>query len=198
VMRRLPAIAALMLLAGCQSVSENRVSVDYYSIKGNSTADLDREILRKGPKLTGGRHAVAVARIQIIPQIRFKQLSSGCAIGSAKVTVDAKVTLPKWAGRARAKGELAAAWDNMDAYTRLHEAVHVRIAFAFAKRIEEQLNELEPGPDCADVRKRGTAIVDRELETHHAMQQQFDADEQKRIATLVSQQRESRMLKRGS
>ncbi|EFL90349.1 DUF922 domain-containing protein [Ahrensia sp. R2A130] len=197
-MRRLLAITGLILLAGCQSVSENRVSVDYYSIKGNSTADLDREILRKGPKLTGGRHAVAVARIKIIPQIRFKPTQNQCAIRSANVTVDAKVTLPKWTGRAKAKGELAAAWDNMDAYTRLHEAVHVRIAFAFAKRIEEQLKELEPGPDCADVRKRGMAIVDRELETHHAMQQKFDADEQTRIAGLVAKQRNSRMLKRGT
>ena len=99
-MRRLLAVTGLILLAGCQTVSENRVSVDYYSIRGNSTADLDREIIRKGPKLTGGRHAVAVARIKITPNIRFKPDRRGCAVQSAKVTVDAKVTLPRWTGRA--------------------------------------------------------------------------------------------------
>ena len=51
-------ITAAPLLGGCMATRASKVSVDYYSINGDSTAALDREIRNKGPRLDGGRHAV--------------------------------------------------------------------------------------------------------------------------------------------
>ena len=130
--RRLKSLATvfvpLLWLAGCQTSQQDQVSVDYYSISGQSTADLDEEIKRKGPKINGGDHAVAIARIKMFPKVTYEKTDKFCQVATAKVTVDARVTLPRWKERSTASGKLGAAWDNIENYTRLHEATHVKLA----------------------------------------------------------------------
>jgi len=182
---------AAALLAGCASTQQSNVSVDFYSISGNSTAALDKEIKRKGPRVNGGRHAVAVARIRMIPNVEFDQRARTCHVSSAKVAVDAKVTLPHWTGRQSASEKLGKAWDNIDRYTRLHEAMHVAIAFRYAKRMENGLLKLDPKENCSLMRKQASALVDRYLDEHDATQKEFDADEQRRFSMLASRRRAS-------
>ena len=176
------------VVTGCQT-SRSRVSVDYYQIEGASTADLDRDIRRKGPVIGDGKHAVAVARIKIIPNVAFKQAKRGCSVSRAKVAVDAKVTLPQWQGRASADKKLGQAWDNVDRYTRMHEAVHVAMAFNYAKRMEQELRALPPLPTCSDARQKATALVQRLLEEHDSQQKEFDAKEQRRFSMLAKRPR---------
>lgn len=188
-MNRLVAIIGLALpalaLVGCQSTQQSQVSIDYYRISGNSTADLDAEIKRKGPKINGGSHAVAVARIKMLPRITFEKIAGGCRVENAKVAVDARVTLPQWTGRDSADPKLAKAWDNIDRYTRLHEATHVKIAFNYAKRIEEEVIAQPVMESCSRVRATTKAIVDRNLKEHDAAQLKYDADEQERFSMLA-------------
>jgi len=171
-------------VSACSSTQSN-VSVDYYRISGNSTADLDREIERKGPKTASGRHAVAVARIRIIPNIAYGPTVGGCIVSRAKVAVKARVTLPTWTGRARAGRKLGKAWDNIDRYTRMHEAVHVAIAFRFARELETALIALPPQGDCKQANRLATVLIQKTLEQHDRTQKQFDADEQRRFAQFL-------------
>ena len=179
------ALAATMALAGCQSLgTKDNVTVDYYTISGNSTKELDKQIKSKGPRLNGSQHAIAVARIRMLPKMTFGQTAKGCAITKADVKVDAKVTLPRWSGRKNANAELGRAWDNIDRYARLHEATHVAIAFRFAKDIEVGLLDLPAEPKCAVMRERANVYVQRMLEEHDRAQRKFDDDEQKRLSML--------------
>ena len=162
-LNRLVAIIGVAVLAACQSTQESQVAGDYYRITGNSTADLDAEIRRKGPKINGGSHAVAVARIKMLPRITFEKFARGCRVENAKVAVDARVTLPQWTGRDAADPKLAKAWDNIDRYTRLHEATHVNIAFSYAKRIEDEVRALPTMQSCSQFRAITKSIVDRNL-----------------------------------
>lgn len=184
-LNRLVAIIGVAVLAACQSTQESQVSVDYYRITGNSTADLDAEIRRKGPKINGGSHAVAVARIKMLPRITFEKFARGCRVENAKVAVDARVTLPQWTGRDTADPKLAKAWDNIDRYTRLHEATHVNIAFSYAKRIEDEVRALPTMQSCSQIRAITKSIVDRNLKEHDAAQRKYDEDEQKRFSMLA-------------
>ncbi|MCJ8308850.1 MAG: DUF922 domain-containing protein [Rhizobiaceae bacterium] len=184
-LNRLVAIIGVAVLAACQSTQESQVAVDYYRITGNSTADLDAEIRRKGPKINGGSHAVAVARIKMLPRITFEKFARGCRVENAKVAVDARVTLPQWTGRDTADPKLAKAWDNIDRYTRLHEATHVNIAFSYAKRIEDEVRALPTMQSCSQIRAITKSIVDRNLKEHDAAQRKYDEDEQKRFSMLA-------------
>ena len=190
--RGLTALAVLTILAGCQKITSNRVAVDYYSISGNSTKSLDKQIRLKGPKIKGGRHAVAVARIRIIPDIKFKPVAGGCAVSRSKVNVDAKVTLPRWTGRRQASKKLGKAWDNIDRYTRMHEAVHVAIAFRFAQRMENELSGLRGLGSCELLKRRAESVVARHLEKHDSTQRQFDTDEQEKLLAFAKASRKKR------
>ncbi|MEP0944264.1 MAG: DUF922 domain-containing protein [Rhizobiaceae bacterium] len=181
----LSVVLPALVLAACQSTSQSQVSIDYYRISGNSTADLDKEIKRKGPKINGGQHAVAVARIKMFPKVTYERVAGGCRVESAKVSVDARVTLPQWTGREKATGKLAEAWDNIDRYTRLHEATHVNMAFSFAKRIEDEVRALPSMASCAPLRVATKAVVDSKLKEHDAAQRKYDEDEQERFSMLA-------------
>ncbi len=178
-------IAAAAVLIGCAQVTSNRVAVDYYSISGNSTKSLDRQIRLKGPKIDGGRHAVAVARIKIIPNVKFERANGGCIVSNARVNVDAKVTLPRWTGRRNATKKLGQAWDNIDRYTRMHEAVHVAIAFRFAQRMENELSDLRTVQSCDVLKRRAAKVVEQHLKQHDKTQRQFDADEQSKLLAFA-------------
>lgn len=170
------------LVSGCQMATSNNVKVDYYAISGNSTTELDREIRRKGPKIGDNGHAVAVARIQMFPNVRYNRRGDTCSVRSAKVAVNAHVTLPRWTGRGTATRELGAAWDNIDRYTRLHEAVHVAIAFRYAKRMEAELLSLPSAATCSRSKVQVDTVVNSLLKEHDTAQKQFDADEKSRFA----------------
>ena len=183
---------AILVPAACQKLTSNRVAVDYYSISGNSTKSLDKQIRLKGPKINGGRHAVAVARIKIIPNIKFRSTTGGCRVSKSKVNVDAKVTLPRWTGRRTASKKLGKAWDNIDRYTRMHEAVHVAIAFRFAQRMENALTNLRGAGNCDELRVKVGEIVTTYLENHDKTQRQFDADEQRKLLAFTKSSRKKR------
>lgn len=182
---RTVSLAIILLAAGCQQLTSSRVAVDYYAISGNSTAKLDREIRRKGPKVDGGRHAVAVARIRMIPNIRFARVAGGCVTKRTQVNVDAKVTLPRWTGRARASKKLGKAWDNIDRYTRAHEAVHVAIAFRYARLMENEIKSLGRYRTCESLKAKTNAIVSKRLAEHDQAQKAFDAEEQRRLSRIL-------------
>jgi len=186
------ALAAISMLAACQQLTSSRVAVDYYAISGDSTRSLDKQIRLKGPKVNGGRHAVAVARIRIVPDIKFRPSTRGCSVSKAKVNVDARVTLPRWTGRRTASKKLGKAWDNIDRYTRMHEAVHVAIAFRFAKRMEDELATLRGNGSCEELRRAADVIVARLLARHDMTQKQFDADEQRKLQAFAKASRKKR------
>ncbi|MEM7301110.1 MAG: DUF922 domain-containing protein [Pseudomonadota bacterium] len=186
---KLSLFGGLMLLVGCtqtvQGVPENtKVTVDYYTVNGKTSKQLDRQIRAKGPRSAGNDHALAVARIKMQPTVRFRTLPGGCQISHAKVTVSAKVTLPRWAQRNKADKRLGRAWDNLDKYARWHEAIHVAIASRFASQMEADLKALPIARNCETAREDASALIDLRLDEHDKAQLKFDADEQKRIALL--------------
>ena len=179
------ALAVLLVMTGCETLTRSKVSVDYYQIKGNTTAALDREIKRKGPVLGGGKHAVAVARIAMVPNLKFERAVGRCRIGSAKIAVNARVTLPSWRGRRKADPELGRTWDNIDRYTRLHEAVHVAMAFRYAKRMEAEISQLPAYRTCGLARSAAERVFTRLLKEHDNSQKAFDRDEEARLAKFA-------------
>ena len=182
---------AAALLVGCQTSADNKVSIDYYQISGNSTAALDAQIKSKGPKVGGDRHAIAVARIRMIPDIKYASNKGSCAIQSADVAVNARVTLPEWKGRAQASPELGAVWDNIDRYARIHESVHVSIAFNYAKQMKDALEKLPARRNCEILRRESKNLIGRLLRLHDASQRKFDSDEQSRILRSRNEPKEA-------
>ena len=172
-------------LGGCTLSSKTDVKLDYYYVGGQSLSQIDTEIRKKGPRIKGAQHAVAVANIKMIPDVSFSNRDEGCIVRKAKVKVRATVTLPRWNNRKGAKLELARAWDNLDRYTRLHEAVHVAIADKYARLLEASLKALPAAESCAEARKRAKEVVEETMKRHEREQRKFDRSEKERFARLA-------------
>ena len=178
------ALAAFAAVAGCSAVPGSGVSVDYYNVRGTTAPQIDGEIRRNGPN---NGHALAVARIQMIPDVAYDQRPDGtCRYRTARVGVAARITLPRFIDRGRTDRDLRRAIDNLDEYARFHEAVHVAIAEEYADRIGADIRRLPPANSCETLDAQAATISRRLLREHDAAQKKFDRDEQVRLAALTS------------
>ena len=139
---------------------------------------------KNGPEGSTKDDALAVARITMIPTVKFIKHQNHCKISFAKIAVEAKVTLPKWAQRPQANARLGRAWDNLDRYARYHEATHVNIATKHALRLENTLRKLPSTKSCGETKQNAQRVFDRAIRSHDREQLKFDRDEKIRVAAF--------------
>ena len=186
------AILALLVLSSCTSVGERTtVSVGYYTVSGETFGELDKEIKLHGPNVTGVGKALASTDLRMIPDIRYERKHSSCEVSKARISVKARVTLPRHANERQLKRELASAWNNLSEYARVHEAVHLAIADRYALIMEDAISGLKPQESCSQMRKDVQAVFSKLFEEHHDEQLRFDAEEKIRIQKLISSNRSS-------
>ena len=179
------AIAAIAGLGGCTTSSKTVVTLDYYQVGGTTLEQIDKEIKDKGPRINGTVHAVAISNIKMIPDVSFIPTANGCAVKRARIKVRANVVLPRWKNRKLADKKLGQTWDNLDRYTRLHEATHVAIADKHARRLEQKLETINIHGSCEAAGKIAKKTINRAMKSHEREQLGFDSSEKKRFARLA-------------
>lgn len=186
------AIGSAIFLAACTSVGERTlVSVAYYTVNGETFSEVDKQIKIHGPEVTGVGKALASTDLQMLPSIKYELADGGCKVSNARINVKARVTLPRHANVNTLKAELAKAWNSLEEYARVHEAVHLAIADRYAIAMEKAINSLPPAQDCVSMREDVQVVFSDLFEKHHADQLQFDADEKERIRGLVQKRNAS-------
>lgn len=181
-MRRICIFVALALVSACTSTG-SAVKTSYYTVNGQTGAQIDRELRVKGP-LSG--HALASAAISFEPvSVLQETTDAGCRFQTAKFRVKADLTLPRWAGRQKSKDQnLRRAWDGLSKYAKLHEEMHVKIAEQYAKEMGVKLMALPMEKTCAKLDKVAEKAFKSMLRSHDRAQKKFDAIEQERLAAL--------------
>ncbi len=185
------ATLCLVALGGCSMTSKTVVTLDYYQVGGTTLKQIDQEIKNKGPKLNGTKHAVAIANIKMTPDVSFIRTPKGCAVRRARIKVRATVILPRWKNRKNADKKLGQTWDNLDRYTRLHEATHVAIADKHARRLEKDLETISIRRSCEDAGKLAKKIIAKAMKKHEREQTKFDTSEKKRFSGLAKRRKTS-------
>ncbi|MEM9329736.1 MAG: DUF922 domain-containing protein [Pseudomonadota bacterium] len=177
----------LAFLVACTAVGERTVvSVGYYTVSGDTFGELDQDIKLHGPNVTGVGKALASTDLRMVPDIRYERLNGKCEVSKARINVKARVTLPRHSNEGKLKADLARAWNNLEEYARVHEAVHLAIADRYALIMEDAISALAPEKNCTEMRKSVQVVFSRLFEQHHAEQLQFDADEKARIRKLTA------------
>ena len=186
-LRRIGALTALLMVCACTSVGDRtQLSVGYYSIQGEDFDEIDQQIALHGPSVSGVGRALAATSVQMNPDFEFAFVDGACRVTSARVKVKAHVTLPKLTQPDRLRRDLTQAWDNLEQYARLHEAVHVSIADDYALKAEEAIMAMPPEPSCRTLRASAIVVFRRIMAEHERDQLQFDEDEKTRISRLVA------------
>lgn len=156
----------------------------------NTLEEFTAELNERGPKVdsTGMRHP-GRAEMQISTRLWYEQKNGRCKIIDAKVTVDAKLTLPQWPYRDHAGPDSRLVWDSLSADIRRHEEQHVEIAREHARQIEKRVKRMWRQKDCATADHKAKIIIDGVLKKEAAAQDKFDrvegANFQKRLIRLM-------------
>lgn len=179
-------------LVACTSIGERTtVSVAYYTVNGDTFSEVDKQIKIHGPEVTGVGKALASTDLRMLPQIKYELANGGCQVTKARININARVTLPRHSNVNKLKAELAQAWNSLEEYARVHEAVHLAIADGYAIKMEKAIKALPANENCVAMRNDVQVVFSNLFEQHHKEQLQFDEDEKNRIRGLAKQRQAS-------
>jgi predicted secreted Zn-dependent protease len=189
---QIAAIACLVIgaatLAACTTTDTKRAT-QFYDVKGSTPQAIDRQMRKLGP-MRG--HAIATAEIKfevVEGKLVERTAPDGrktCVADRIDIRVVANITLPRWMERQNADAGLRRAFDNMAAYAKAHEDVHVRIAEEAVTLMETLIKLIPPQKSCKAYEREVDKVVDAVKKLHNKAQLQFDAAEQKRLKKLFA------------
>ncbi len=183
------ALAALM--AGPAHAADLAKRYSYFSIRGTTLEEIEKELNRHGPKVksTGSRHPGAT-EMEFRTRLKYRDRGNICEIASSQVSLSVKMILPRWRRSARASRETAIIWDTLASDIKRHEESHVVIAKNHAMELEKTLGKLKSRRGCGDLQNRVAVETDRILARHDAAQERFD-----RIEGINFERRMTRLLR---
>ncbi len=125
----LPAILAMTLFAINPSVAKPKISVKtkYYAITGDTSAELKRQMNRKGPRGNWARADWYV---------RWS--------GSCRLSLEIRYVYPKWKNKSQAPAALRKKWDRMMKALQKHEKQHGQHGINAAREIESSKCASDP------------------------------------------------------
>lgn len=175
-MKRITLTFALLAFAAwpAESADISR-TYTYFSIGGKTLSEIEQQLRSRGPHVqsTGQRHPGAT-RMEFKTRITYKEHKRRCRIADVKVTVDARVFLPRWRNRKTAGPETALVWDTLSKDIKRHEESHLGIAKRYARSIEREIGDLAPHASCETLQARAERVTQKKLEEHDAAQARFD------------------------
>ena len=190
---RLRGLDCILALAGL-TIPAGSVSIDktysYFNLYGKTAEDLDREIAKRGPKLqlTGTRHPGSTT-MNFGLKTKISNDGAFCTLERALVTLDLKLTLPRWKGRGRATQDMGIMWDTLSSDIKRHEERHGLIARSYAIDLERTLENLPRDRDCKRLQAKAESLAKQLLKEHADAQAQFDKVEsinfEARLARLL-------------
>jgi predicted secreted Zn-dependent protease len=190
---RLRGLLCILALAGISLPAES-ASIDkkysYFNLYGKTAEDLDREIAKRGPKLlqTGTRHPGATT-MNFGLKTKITNDGTYCKLDRAYVTLDLKLSLPRWKGRERATQDMGIMWDTLSSDIKRHEERHALIARSYAIDLERSLENLPRNRDCKRLQANAESVAKDLLKRHADAQAQFD-----KIESINFEARISRLL----
>lgn len=157
-----------------------RKTYSYFSIGGRTAEDLDAELQTRGPftRSTGFRHPGAT-EIKFGGEVTYMESEGRCTIGDVKVTLKTHIILPQWKNRKAAAGSLGLIWDTLSADIKRHEERHAEIARGYARKLEQNLNNLPARSSCKDLEADVNRLTREMIDQHDKEQLRFDIVEAK-------------------
>lgn len=168
-------LAALM--SACLAVPAGAATLvktySYFTVRGRTLDDIQREFARRGPAVGDLRHPGAT-RMRFATRIGYAEQGDSCRIVSAHVTVKVQVILPRLKQRGRVDPDVRIFWDTLSADIKRHEERHVEIAKNHARELEDALLAADGQADCKVAAAKAKEITARVLAHHDRAQAEFD------------------------
>jgi predicted secreted Zn-dependent protease len=123
-------------------------SVEYYTIQGSTARELRAEMNRLGPTSEAGVRNDGYTHWDIQWRYDYDRTAGGCTAGNFRVTLEVRITMPRWNPPAGAPRELIARWQRFEQALRVHEDGHYDLAVAAADEVRRVLQANRDGLEC--------------------------------------------------
>ncbi|RFC65379.1 DUF922 domain-containing protein [Fulvimarina endophytica] len=176
--------AALCLASLGAPATAGRISqsTEYFKVRGDSLAEIDRSLSQSGPILggSGQRHPGATS-VRFDGEVGYRRVPRGCEVAETDIHLELKTTLPRWVRRKTAEPHASIVWRTLADDIARHEKQHSEIAINYLKRLESVLRNLRPEPTCRQMEEKANRVMERYLAWHERAQREFDIVEGREI-----------------
>jgi predicted secreted Zn-dependent protease len=173
------AIVASLVSASASAEPLATTKYQYYSINGNSAAEIYRSMLSRGPRVDGAKaYAATTAQSS---QAGFLVQGQSCRIRGYKFKIDFVIKLPRMASEAGLSAPVRNRWHQFSAFLRKHEETHRSIWTGCAREFESKVATLKSG-DCDTIDAKAAQLWDKVRAACDRKHEAFDAAQQKVLA----------------
>lgn len=182
-MLRVLALAAAWLALGgfagatAETVSSTRLS--YFTISGNTPAEIYRAILRRGPRVDGER-AIASADATAVQNGRLEQSGGFCRVKDYRIKLTFRITRPRIANEGALSAGDRALWRQFSRFVVAHEEEHKRVWLACAADLDRRVRSVR-APNCDKAAAKTNAMWNQMLSGCDRKQRAFDADQAREL-----------------
>lgn len=170
---------SLALLLACAPLIATAVSpsltVDYYPIVGVTARALRAEMNRLGPTNEAGRND-GNTNWDIQWRYDYDRNAGGCKAANVRVTLEVRITMPRWTPPANAPRTLIVTWQQFVDALRKHEDGHHKLAIAAADEVERVLRANRTASDCERLGTRLNGAANAVLEDLRRRNARYDRD----------------------
>jgi predicted secreted Zn-dependent protease len=167
------------LFGSAVMAAEVKERTTYFTVRGTTLEELDRDLGRKGPLMseTGVRHPGST-QVKFDGRVTYRETPNGlCRVERTNLGVHLVKTLPKWSTPRSATPQTRIVWKTLSDDIARHEADHARIAKLWLKKMDSALKNLASEPTCDAMEARVEAVTATYLANHERAQRDFDTIE---------------------
>ena len=166
-------------------VVSTNVSTIYYEVYGLTTDEIFDSIEVNGPRLESDELGLGLASWKYTGlDWRLRPGLTSCGIGSASLTVDIVVTLPRLVSFEDVGTGLQRRWEKLEAEISAHEQRHVDIVLAGVESLKSKLETTEPQPSCPTLSSTIEAVWLEQVRLIDEGQEAFHSEERVRLESL--------------
>jgi predicted secreted Zn-dependent protease len=156
-----------------------KTNYKYYTIKGDSPAEIYNSMIRRGPDVNGV-NAYASTSATSSQNGKLVQQGKSCRIEDYKFNINFTINLPKLKNEQALAGQTSAKWGQFKSFLKSHEETHKSIWMACAKTLETQVKSLR-SKDCKSLDRQAAALWKKMRTSCDKQHAAFDAAEQRRL-----------------
>jgi predicted secreted Zn-dependent protease len=156
-----------------------KTNYKYYSIKGDSPAEIYTSMIRRGPDVNGV-NAYASTSATSSQNGKLIQQGGSCRIEDYKFNINFTINLPKLNNETALAGQTSAKWGQFKSFLKSHEEKHKSIWLACAKTLETQVKGLR-SKNCKSLDQQAAALWKKMRTACDRQHAAFDAAEQRRL-----------------
>lgn len=185
-----PALLAFAFSAPALAEIVSSTDVSYFTVDGNTLAEIYRDILDRGPRVSGERALASIGTLAT-QDGGLTEENGSCRVTGYVISLTFKIRRPRIANEKVLPGEERAMWKQMNGFIAAHEDEHKAVWLACARDLDQKITALS-APTCAELLMAGEALWQQMLSACDAKQRSFDAQQSR---TLMQQPFMLRALK---